>query len=46
MNMKRFTGVIMAGALITLTLTQPLLARAGVIGERQQRQQERIDERN
>ena len=42
--MNRFLGLIMTGALLTLTLTQPLLARAGAIEERQKRQQERIDE--
>ena len=42
--MKRLTGVIMTGALLTLTLAEPFLAQAGVIGERQKNQQERIDE--
>ena len=42
--MNRFLGLIMTGALLTLTLTQPLLARAGAIEERQKRQQERIGE--
>ena len=42
--MKRFTGVIMTGALLVLTLAHPLLARAGEIEERQKRQQERIGE--
>ncbi len=34
----------MTGALLTLTLTEPFLAQAGVIGERQKSQQERITE--
>lgn len=34
----------MTGALLTLTLAEPFLAQAGVIGERQKNQQERIDE--
>ena len=42
--MKRFTGVIMTGALLVLTLAHPILARAGEIEERQKRQQERIGE--
>jgi hypothetical protein len=42
--MKRITGVIMTGALLVVTLTQPFLARAGEIEERQKRQQERIGE--
>ena len=42
--MNRFMGVIVTGALVALTLTQPLLARAGEIEERQKRQQERIGE--
>lgn len=42
--MKRITGVIMTGALLVVTLTQPFLARAGEIEERQRRQQGRIAE--
>lgn len=42
--MNKFVGVIMTGALITITLTQPLLAQAGEIWERQRLQQERIGE--
>ena len=42
--MKRLTGVIMTGALLTLTLAEPILAQAGPIKERQKNQQERIDE--
>jgi len=42
--MKRLTGVIMTGALLTLTLAEPFLAQAGVVGGRQKNQQERIDE--
>lgn len=42
--MKRLTGVIMTGALLTLMLAEPFLAQAGVVGERQKNQQERIDE--
>ena len=34
----------MTGALLTLTLAQPIPARAGEIKERQKHQQERIDE--
>ena len=42
--MKRFTGLLVTGALLAITLTHPILARAGEIGERQKRQQERIGE--
>jgi len=42
--MNKFVGVIMTGALITISLAQPLLAQAGEIGERQRSQQERIGE--
>jgi len=42
--MKRFTGVLVTGALLAITLTHPILARGGEIGERQKRQQERIGE--
>lgn len=42
--MNRSMGAIMASALLTLTLTQPLIARAGEIEERQKRQQGRIAE--
>ena len=42
--MNKLMGVIMTGALLNLTLTQPLLARAGEIEERRKRQQERIGE--
>ena len=34
----------MTGALLTLTLAEPILAQAGEIKERQKNQQERIDE--
>ena len=34
----------MTGALLTLTLVEPIPARAGEIKERQQHQQQRIDE--
>lgn len=34
----------MTGALLTLMLAEPFLAQAGVVGERQKNQQERIDE--
>ena len=42
--MKRFMTVVTTGAMLTLTLTHPFLARAGEIGERQKLQQERIGE--
>ena len=42
--MKRLTGIIMTGALLTLTLAEPILAQAGEIKERQKHQQKRIDE--
>ena len=42
--MKRLTGVIMTGALLTLTLAEPILAQAGEVNERQKNQQGRIDE--
>lgn len=42
--MNRLLGVIMTGALVTATVTQPFLARAGEIEGRQKRQQGRIAE--
>lgn len=42
--MNTFIGVIMSGALLTATIAQPLLARAGEVDERQKRQQDRIGE--
>lgn len=42
--MKRLTGIIMTGALLALTLAEPILAQAGEIKERQKHQQKRIDE--
>jgi len=41
---NRYMEVFMTGALLTLTLTQPFLARAGEIEQRQRRQQSRIAE--
>lgn len=42
--MNRFMGSMLTGVLLALALTEPLLARAGEIGERQKNQHERIDE--
>lgn len=42
--MNRYMDVFMTGALLTFTLTQPLLASAGEIEQRQRRQQGRIAE--
>ncbi len=42
--MNRFMGVIMTGGLLTVILTQPFLAQAGEIEQRQRRQQGRIAE--
>ena len=42
--MNRFVGAILTGALLIVTLAQPIMARAGAIEERQKRQQERIGE--
>lgn len=42
--MNGFMGVIMTGGLLTIILTQPFLAQAGEIGQRQRRQQGRIAE--
>jgi len=42
--MKHLIRVAMTGILLSATVTQPFLAWAGEIGERQKRQQERIGE--
>ena len=42
--MNRFVSAFMTGAFVTLTATQPFVARAQVVKERQGNQQDRIDQ--